>query len=219
MYACYIGNIEIVKTLLDNNADTKAFDSMDRNALVHAVIAGNIDVAEFLLINGMSLDSPDGFITLLMWAVIYDNLKSVKYLIEKGADIEITDINGWNSFMFACAKGYIDIVKYILGLYPNIVDNKSKSGETALMIAADNGRDEIVRYLLENNASVKEKNLNGHSALYISYSKGYFEICEQLIKYYEINGLDKNLLEKEYNTAKENGFGSISDLFNNKLKS
>ena len=123
------------------------------------------------------------------------------------------------------------VVLRVLGDISELQDECRKEIEDSIELTKNNtglvlnvafnygGRDEIVRYLLENNASVKEKNLNGHSALYISYSKGYFEICEQLIKYYEINGLDKNLLEKEYNTAKENGFGSISDLFNNKLKS
>ena len=168
MYASYIGNIEIVKTLLDNKASIDAIDSMDRNALIHAVIAGNIDIVELLLLNGMSLNSNKESITPLMWAVIYDNLKSVKYLIEKNVDIEESDVNGWNAFMFACAKGYMNIVKYILDLYPDIINKKSKSKETALMIASDNGRFDVVEYLLDNNASIKDQNINGDTALYIA---------------------------------------------------
>ena len=219
MYACYIGNIEIVKTLLDNNADISAVDSIERNAIIHAVIAGNIDIVELLLMHGMSLKGDGESITPLMWAVIYDNLKSVKYLIQKGIDIYQTDINGWNCFMFACAKGYHDIVKYILELYPDIIDHKNKLGETALMIAADNGKVEVVDYLLKNNASIKEQNANGDTALYIASSKGYFEICEQLVKYYEIGDSSNNIFEKEYDVAKEKGYSSIINLFNNKLKS
>nr|WP_239657452.1 ankyrin repeat domain-containing protein [Brachyspira hyodysenteriae] len=83
------------------------------------------------------------------------------------------------------------------------------------MIAADNGKTEIVDYLLKNNASIKEQNVNGDTALYIASSKGYFEICEQLVKYYEINDFSG----KEYDVAKEKGYSSIINLFNNKLKS
>ena len=192
---------------------------MDRNAIVHALIAGNIDVVELLLLNGMSLKTSKDTITPLMWAVIYDNLKSVKYLIEKDANIEDSDVNGWNAFMFACAKGYMNIVKYILEIYPDIINKKSKSKETALMIAADNGKLDVVEYLLDNNASIKDQNINGDTALYIASSKGYFEICEKLIKYYELIDFNKTMVEKEYCIAKEKGYNKIVNLFQSKLKS
>ena len=72
---------------------------------------------------------------------------------------------------------------------------------------------------MKNNASIKDQNSNGDTALYIASSNGYFEICEKLVKYYEINDTTKNEFEKECVIAKEKGYNSIVNLFENKLKS
>ena len=216
MYAASVGDIEIVKKLLDNKASIKLVDNLGRNALTHAAMSGNITIIELLLDNGLTLKNKIENISLLMWAVIYDNLKSVKYLIQKGMDIKEKDKNGWNPFMFACAKGYMDIIEYTLKIYPNILAEKSKNNETALIIAADNEKIEVVDYLLSKGACIKEKNSQCRTALEIAIIKNNFEICELIINFYKINYANYNFQE-EYNLAKEKGNKKIIDFIQSKL--
>lgn len=216
MYAASVGDIEIVKKLLDNNANVKLVDNLGRNALAHAAMSGNITIIELLLNNGLILKNKKENISLLMWAVIYDNLKSVKYLIQKGMDIKEKDKNGWNPFMFACAKGYMDIIEYTLKIYPDILIEKSKNNETALIIAADNEKTEVVNYLLSKGICVKEKNSDNYTALEIAILRNNFEICELIINFYKINYPNYSLQE-EYNFAKDIGNKEIIDFIQSKL--
>ena len=195
-----------------------AVDSIGRSALIHAIIQGNIDIIELLKSRGVSLESKSSNnITPLMWAIIYDNLKSVRYLIQDNVKVlEEKDVNGWNAFMFACAKGYLDVVKYILKFSPNIIKKKSNSNETALIVAADNGKANIVKYLLENGAinQIEEKTTKGFTALSLASEFGHIDVCDILLNYYDEKGF-----EREYNIAKEKGNKKIIKLLQNKLKS
>ena len=217
MYAAFQGKVEIAEKLLDKKADIKAVDSIGRSAMVHAIIMGNIDIIELLRSRGYSLtNKSSNNITPLMWAIIYDNLKSVKYLIQDNIKVlNEKDVNGWNAFMFACAKGYLDIVQYILKLSPNIINKKSNNKETALIIAADNGKANIVQYLLDNGAlnQIEDKTVNGFSALYLASEYGHIEVCDILLNYYDEKGR-----EKVYKVAKEKGDKEILKLIQKKSK-
>lgn len=117
--------------------------------------------------------------------------------------------------MFACAKGYLDIVQYILKLSPNIINKKSNNKETALIIAADNGKANIVQYLLDNGAlnQIEDKTVNGFSALYLASEYGHIEVCDILLNYYDEKGR-----EKVYKVAKEKGDKEILKLIQKKSK-
>ena len=42
------------------------------------------------------------------------NLDVVKYLVEKGADVNIPDENGWTPLHIAAKEGKLDVVKYLV---------------------------------------------------------------------------------------------------------
>jgi ankyrin repeat protein len=61
--------------------------------------------------------------------------------------------------------------------------NTVSSNGSALMIASDYDFHSLVRFLIENGASLEERDSLGYTALHNATSSGYFRIAELLIKH------------------------------------
>ena len=127
-------------------------------------------------------------------------------IAEKGVDATF----GWSGktlLLQASERKQAEIVKLLIdnGADPNI---KSRQGETALMLAAEQGYKvvaerereytEIVKILIDNNADLNIKSGGGYSALMYAVSRGgHTEIVELLID----NGADLNIETNSNETA------------------
>ena len=104
----------------------------------------------------------------------------VTFLIENGAEVNITDANGNTPLIFIIHKtGNLGITKKLLEKGA-IVNTQNRTGETALMYAAWRGHSQIVRLLLEYRADVTLKNRQGDTALTLAESKQHLEIIQML---------------------------------------
>jgi len=111
--------------------------------------------------------------TPLMWAIYVSNLKTVKRLIKKGADV---NQKGWLKFVdtllmtefmygsclvIAAGENKMDILEYLIEKQDvkindreiNLYDNK-ENGWTALHWAAAKGNNNVVRYLIKKGAYI-----------------------------------------------------------------
>ena len=52
--------------------------------------------------------------TPLIFAVFYRDLGIMKYLLDNGADPYVTDDDGWNSFLWACGTGNVDVIRMLV---------------------------------------------------------------------------------------------------------
>lgn len=111
--------------------------------------------------------------TPLMWAVYKSNLKMVKMLMTKGADVSM---KGWilytdpgSNFDFfygsclavAAGEGKKDILKYLINKQNISIEDKEinlyqniDNGWNALQWATVKGHDDIVKYLIKNGANI-----------------------------------------------------------------
>jgi ankyrin repeat protein len=80
--------------------------------------------------------------TILMYAVWVGNTEAIKYLIEKGADVNAQDLGGATALHLAAWKGYTPIALYLLEKGAS-GSTMSKDGMTALDIALMRGNHEI----------------------------------------------------------------------------
>ena len=102
------------------------------------------------------------------------------FLIENGADVNLTDANGNTPLIFIIHKiGNLEITKRLLekGALVNV---QNRTGETALMYAAWRGHSDIAQLLLENRADATLKNRQGDTALTLAESKGHLDIVQML---------------------------------------
>ena len=102
------------------------------------------------------------------------------FLVENGAEVNITDANGNTPLIFIIHKtGDLQITRRLLEKGA-VVNAQNRTGETALMYAAWRGHSDIVQLLLENHADAALKNRQGDTALTLAESKQHLEIVQML---------------------------------------
>ena len=123
--------------------------------LTKAAIDGNVDKATELLQKGEDLEERDGYgYNPLLWATYFQHADMVKYLLDMGADPNVTT-----------EKKYVSV----------------PPGSTPLIIASYYGTDDIVDILLQHGAKKDIKNSKGYTAL--MYAQEYrYKYCEDLLE-------------------------------------
>ena len=198
-YANRGGNLKIVKYLLENHADidVNMLNDHVESAVSIACEKGNFEIVK-LLWQKSGVDVNLRYCrknTLLQYASEVGNLKTVKYLLDNHADIDVDLLNddGDSAVSIACERGYSEIAKCLLPksrIDMNVRYGRSK--ETLLLKASKRGNLKIVKYLLENHADndVNLRNVEGDSAVSIACERGNFELVKLL---WQNSGVDVNL--------------------------
>ena len=91
--------------------------------------------------------------TVLHYAVMAKNSEIIKFLIEKGADINAPDKGGQTSLMYAVQNNFIDIANLLIEKDANI-DAQDNNGQTVLMFAIANNHLDSTRLLIKKGANV-----------------------------------------------------------------
>jgi uncharacterized protein len=124
--------------------------------------------------------SPDGFPVVAL-AAFFGHFDVVRYLAEKGADINAAATNGsgYNALTGAVTAGHTAIVRWLLESGAN-ANYRYGPGYTPLLTAAANGHREIVRQLLEHGADVSATANDGKTALQIAEERNHPHVVEYL---------------------------------------
>jgi ankyrin repeat protein len=174
MLSCYYKKPEITAILL------KYVDEVN---LFEAAAAGKFDVVAHLVFtypDAINYYAEDGF-TPLGLACYFGQHEIARYLVLKGADVNLPSNNGYNVFPVhsAAAGNYTDIVKLLIenGAQVNV---KQQAGVTPLHSAAQNGNVEMLILLLENGAEVNMRMEGGKLPADLAREKGFADIAEVL---------------------------------------
>lgn len=119
-WAAFIGYEDMVRYLVEQGADLFATDRADvKNAMKSAILGKNVQIVEYLYellkdkidINEQEADGE----TMLIVAASNDRLDVVKFLIDKGARIDlISEPKQQNALTFACKGGYQEVADYLI---------------------------------------------------------------------------------------------------------
>lgn len=111
--ACYRGNTEVAKFLINNGADLNYNNSMG-TALMAAVVKSNDEIVNLLLGKNVDVNQKDSNGTnALIYAVQFKNTLLVKLLLEKKADKTHVDSNGKTAFEYAVFAGNQEIINLL----------------------------------------------------------------------------------------------------------
>jgi ankyrin repeat protein len=116
----------------------------------------------------------------LLDAVIADDPKKIRKLLDKGADVNAKDGHEYTALSSASDDGHTQIVKALLEAGAD-VNAKDGYENTALSLASNEGYREIVKALLEAGADVNVKNIHGDTALIQASDEGHTEIVKTLL--------------------------------------
>ena len=171
MHAATRGDVDIVKLLLENEADVNAKDRSGETALFNAMDAGHSQVVELLLRHEPSVESVANFEqTKLVRAVKMCDVAAVQMLVLAGADVNYACIDQRTPLMTACSIGCRTMVLELLNHGANVnqqipardgltlcdgrKNSSSPTCDTALAIAVCNGDVTIAKDLLMAGADV-----------------------------------------------------------------
>ncbi|MDW3191265.1 MAG: ankyrin repeat domain-containing protein [Cytophagales bacterium] len=137
------------------------------NYLDVALATGNLDAAEIFLKSGVSLNAIDkdfGYSSLHLAVLLIDG-NAIKWLINKGADINIqSDENGTPLGLANMLPNGIEIIPLLLENGADI-DITDKNGNTPLMVAAFKRNSKAVKLLIESGANKNIQNSKGMTPL------------------------------------------------------
>jgi ankyrin repeat protein len=198
MEAARRGPAELVNLLLDRGADVNVKDESGETALKRA--AGRVHdtaIAELLLNKGADVNSADkDGVTALMTAAQSGHLKTAQLLLARGAQLDARDKKGRPALehagnhlpvvnLLSGAKSGNLAVAAIMGNTAEVqrflkeganVNAKDNHGQTALILAVELGRLEVVKLLLDEGA---DANL-GKPLMYAA-DRGNVEIARLLL--------------------------------------
>ena len=149
-------HLSAAKMLLAADADPNIPAHETKTALSWAAAQGSEEALELLLQQpSIALDTPDKFgQTPLLLAADAGHTKSVRTLLDAGANVTHADNEDRTALSLAATKGHKVVVKLLLknGAAINAQDKK---GNTPLALAAEKNHDAVVRFLLESGADAE----------------------------------------------------------------
>jgi ankyrin repeat protein len=183
--AAEYGNVEALRRLLDAGGSVNRRSRHRYTPLAQmAWNAGpdDVEVAGILLDNGADITaaSRHGW-TPLHHAAGAENVKLLRYLIERGAPLELrTTDAGYTPLMLAAMDGLADAVVTLVRLGANM-EARSEGGSTPLYQAAVNGHYDIVDGLLKLGARADIETHNGWTPTQAAASTGNTEVLRILL--------------------------------------
>jgi uncharacterized protein len=169
--AVYSGRTEIRDLLIARGVKLELHEAAAAGQLVAVqnVVEKNTQLARSY--------SPDGFPVVAL-AAAFGHFAIVRYLHEKGADINAAAANGsgYNALTGAVASGHREIAEWLLanGADPNY---RYGAGYAPLLTAAANGHIEIVKALVQHGADTRATTKDGKSGVSIANERKHPEVA------------------------------------------
>lgn len=209
--ASELGHADIVRMLLAAGAKVGVQDDrFGRTAVYGAAMRGHVGTLGMLLDAGADVDGRDrdGRTVLLHLAAEKpgawwegERERVVRMVMARmSGDLDVVDRFSRTALMWAGTTGKAELVGYLLdgiGGKRARIEASNERGKTALHLAAENGREEAVRVLLEKGANVKAVSDGNWTALHNASEKGHLGVVRLLLEY----KADVNAATNSGNTA------------------
>jgi ankyrin repeat protein len=197
LFAAYDSDAEMIKALLGAGANPNLANHFGVTPLLQSSRYGDESSMEALLKGGADIQKAqrEGE-TPLMAAARAGSVPAVKLLLKHGADPNATEsLQDESALMWATAEDHLDVVDALLvaGANPNLkarVSDLTKrstrtdfptGGFTAVMWAARNGDETIIRRLVAGGADLKIANGDGATPLMLTIINDRFDLAVKLL--------------------------------------
>ena len=177
------GKMNVVEYLLKQGADPSITDQSNNLPLHHAADKRHLEIAKMLIEKKADTINVKGYVgaTPLCVASSAGNLDMFQFLLNKGADANILDDNGYLPLHWACRKGYLKMIELLIDKKFNI-NAKGDRGFTALHHAAEHGHLEIVKILIDKGANINIPTSEGRFPIQFAAYNGHLDILKHLLE-------------------------------------
>ena len=196
LWAATSSSHEIASILIAAKAAVDTPNDYGVTPLLHASGIGDAVMVDLLLKAGASPSKghPEGQ-TPLMAAARSGSVPAVRALLARGADVNAAEnVQNTTPLMWASAESHLDVADVLIEAGADVnrqghvttltarhnADHPS-GGFTALMFAARNGDEAMVKRLAARGANLNLKNGDGASALMVAMYNDWFDVAKTLI--------------------------------------
>ncbi|KAF7978591.1 hypothetical protein HWV62_45310 [Athelia sp. TMB] len=197
-YACFVGSVQAVQHLINNNADVdiRGREASTRPLLI-ASEEGHLEIARLLLDKGANVDIVGGkYSTALQAACARGHLELATLLLDKGANVDVVGGKYGTALQAACARGQLELATLLLDKGAD-VDAEGGHYGTALQAACARGYLELATLLLDKGADVEVVGGFYGTALQAACAGGHLELATLLLD----KGANVDVVEGKYGTA------------------
>ncbi|ASJ75109.1 ankyrin repeat domain-containing protein [Granulosicoccus antarcticus] len=172
--------------------------SNGKSALMVAAKLGELPLVISLVDAGARVnDTTQTNGTAFMFAVLGNQKKTAQWLMNRNADIHVIGSNGWNALSIAAAKGYVDLLQWLIVEHAD-AQLRDVYWFTPLMRAVENNHDEVASVLLElPNTDVNVQDEFGNTSLHHAVSADNAAMVELLLQH----GADTNIRNRNGSVA------------------
>lgn len=187
MLAAKKGDLGMVRLLVKQGARLNI--NKPQTALAYAALHGHAEVAEHLLEHGAdpNMGEDPSRTPPLMRACEAGRADIVCNLLRRGAEVNRQNANGCTPLMDATDSNNPEIVSLLIcyGADINLVDHGTHTRKTALMLAAEKGKEQMVRVMLFAKPNLSIKNTEHKTAIDLAREKGHQRVVDLLTEYQE----------------------------------
>lgn len=189
------GQNNVLKMLIAAGADIEIETAHKVTPLMMAASLGNTEAAKMLIAAGADINHRDEVgSTPVFLAALSASADIVKALIKKGADVTLTNEYGQTP-LHRCTS--VEAAKLLIEA-GTALDAKDERGRTALHVAADLGRTELVRFYIDAGLGVNSLTKNKAAPLHGASLGGHKDTATALVE-----------LGAKLNTLTKDGYAPI----------
>jgi|GEM_PF-5397758 len=161
------GNLDAIKSLVDQGADVNIKDKDDLTPLHNAVKKGHVEVVKYLVSQGANVHAwSERGSTPINIAIYNPNLEIAEFLFSKGARVFSDELFG------PVGRGDLERIKFLVSMGAKL-DVKARRGRTLLHHAVEHGFNseqllETVKYLVSQGLDVNAKDDENYTPLHIA---------------------------------------------------
>ena len=198
--ACKTGQSESVMFLLEAGADVN-IAKPDGNTCLHEAVCGHCskEILQKIIQQGVNVNDVNNHIqTSLILACYTKQSESAKYLLENGADPNVSDADGYTS-LHAAVHGCCtnEALKEIIA-HEGHLDAQNFDGETALWLACSYRQQDSVKILLGSGSNPNIACISGNTSLHAAING---RCSKNIVSLILDHGADVNVANKANETA------------------
>jgi ankyrin repeat protein/L-ascorbate metabolism protein UlaG (beta-lactamase superfamily) len=181
--AAQMDRLDAVKLLVESGADVRHHDNNGMTPLHFASYEGHDDAALYLLEHGADPTAMTNRGSVaLHGAALRGSASTVALLLEHGVPVNARNAGGFTPILSATAgQADVELVRLLVE-HGAWVDDRDREGTTPLHNAAWRGNLDVVRYLIEQGASINAlMNGGGNTPLHNAASTGNIEVVRALL--------------------------------------
>ena len=153
------GHFDVVRLLIEQNAEVDRRTSSNSTPLRAAVFDGHLDIVRCLVENGADVNARNNFnSTPLMLTCHNGHLDVASYLVKYGANINLQDNAGHSCLHYASKRGDVQLVCELLALGAKQTQNLNRL--TPLLEASNNCKIEMVEWFISRPECSKEQRID-----------------------------------------------------------